>query len=222
MRPLTYVALVVVCLEVIVALAALLGYRWLGGWEGAFLLGLIALILIALPWVGDLVVSFDSITGIASAHLAWWGRAVYELRPERRLRVHILGLRVRTSKPGRRASRRRERKPPPRGPRRLPHRLDQFIATVLVAGQTAHALASQARGISLTLQSPIGLGVLDRFLARTIGSRRLGKLQLRCLDQGERRVTFSYRIGLLRAALIAARFLAEGRPRRALRSERGG
>ncbi len=90
MRVFVSVALVVLLLEATLILAFLAGYYWIGGWVPGALLCAIVLLLIVMPWIGDLEVLFDSAKEALDVRLAWWGSARVRLRPTVEVRGRFL------------------------------------------------------------------------------------------------------------------------------------
>jgi len=214
--------MLLVC-EAIIGFAFLGGYHWLGGGLGGLVVAGIAVVLLAAPWIGDIAVELDSAAGTSVIRLAWWGRIVQEMKPSPRLRIYVLGICVRrvVKKPGKPKPRRvaRSKKLVRRGLWRWLCRSFETLAPMLLSsGHLLHALFWEARRIELTVQSPTQFRLADEMIAKIVGSPKLGKLQLRCLYPGEKRVVFRYRIGLSRAALAALVAIAQSRPRRLMRS----
>lgn len=223
MRVFITAAILLLIGEVILGLAFFAGYYWWGGGLRGLIAAAIAAILMIAPWMGDMVVDFDSSAGKGTVRLAWWGKVIQELKPTPRLRICLLGICVKRAirKPGKPKPRRviKSRRTLTRSLWRwLRRNFEKLVPMLLAVGQLAHVLFREAREIELTVQSPTQFSFADNMIAKLIGSPKLGRLQLRCLYPGERRIVLHYRIGLPRAAMAALLALAQGRPRQAFRS----
>lgn len=96
MRMAGAVALGVIILEALLVGAFLLGFYWLGEVQWGILFAGILLLLIALPWLGELVVRFDSRGPKGEAEIGWWGRAAFAMSGETtHLVVRVLGIPIR-------------------------------------------------------------------------------------------------------------------------------
>ncbi len=226
MRVFLTAALLLLIGEVIIGLAFLAGYHWWGGGlKGLLVVAAVTVIGIA-PWIGDLVIDFDSASRSGVARLAWWGKVALQLGTPTTVRISLLGICVRRMA-------RKPEKPRPkrivRSRRMLERRMWRWLQSsfrdivppLLAAGHLAHVFFWDAREIELTLQSPTQFSLADQMIAKIIGSPRLGTLQLHCLYPGTRRIVFHYRIGLFRIAAATAVALAQARPlRSAKRAQR--
>jgi len=221
MRVLATVALIVVLLEAVLALAFFVGYWWLGGWQpGLMLLGA-ALLLIVLPWVGNLEVDYDSDGHRTAVRLGWWGQVNLAMKPEREIRVRLLGIPWRKKMKAKETEEEQPEKPEPRRRHRERARslmrmsLENFedIARILPLG--LHALNEiiwEARQVKVEVQSPTGNKFADAAIAGVVGHRGLRMLDLNCKATGERRVHVRYQIALLRGVLSMLYVIIQGRP----------
>jgi hypothetical protein len=214
MRVLGAVALIVLLLQAVLVLAFLAGLYWFGGWLSAVLLCAIVLLLLVLPWMGELAVHFDSAAGNVVAEMSWWGDFTYTWKPKGELCVRVLGI------PWRKQMEKREPKRKPRKPRRRARdsvrwgrensgRLVQVIAAGLQAG---HEMLAGAEELSVEVVAPTQIGYADQAIAGAVGSRRLHQFGLSCTADGERQVEIHYRIGLLRATLTGLYMALQSTP----------
>jgi len=96
MRMTAAVAVGVLILEALLAGAFLLGFYWLGGWRWGLLFSGALLLLLVLPWLGELKVVFDSAGPRGAAKIGWWGRVSFAQRQSATdLVVRILGIPIR-------------------------------------------------------------------------------------------------------------------------------
>ena len=223
MRVFLTAAILLLIDEAIIGLAFLAGYHWWGGVLRGLLTAAAVIIVGIAPWIGDLVIDFDSASRSGVVRLAWWGRVSLQMGGPRTVRISFLGIPIR----------RIAQKPEEPRPRRviksqrilrrrmwrwLQRNLERIVPPLLAAGHLAHAFFWDAREIDLTLQSPTQFTLADQMIAKLIGSPKLGTLQLHCLYPGKRRIAFHYRIGLLRIFVAAVVALAQARPLKAMRS----
>ncbi len=238
MRMAAAVALLVLVLELLLALAFVVGCHWVGGWHGGLLVTGAVLLLIVLPWLGDLRIWFDSAGPAATVKLAWWGRLTFRTSPratELRVRVLFIPWTRRTAKddspdaaPGAQAApeEQAEGEPAAHNRRRtgLVRRLNadtvEAIARLALSGlQAANDLIWSAAEIKVRVDDVVEHETADRTLARVFGLRGVGPIDIMmATDEGKRRVRLRYRIGLLRAALAALQVFVEGRPMAVARS----
>lgn len=118
MRMTAAVAVGVLILEALLAGAFLLGFYWLGGWRWGLLFSGVFLLLLLLPWLGELKLVFDSTGPRGAARIGWWGRVSFAQRESATdLVVRILGIPMRRSLERKQAREkkadREEREPPP-------------------------------------------------------------------------------------------------------------
>lgn len=89
-------ALMLLVLEILLLLAFVAGSVWVGGWQGGVVLAAVILLLIALPWLGDLTVWLDSARPFARVRIGWWGAATFRgAKDPPELEVRILGIPIR-------------------------------------------------------------------------------------------------------------------------------
>jgi len=209
--------------EAIIGLAFLAGYHWWGGALRGLLVATIVAIIGIAPWIGELVIDFDSASRTGAARLAWWGKVILQMSPPSSIRICLLGICIRRmakkpEKPRPRRIVKSQRMLKRRMWRWLQRSLKDIVPPLLAGSHLAHVFFWDAREIELTLQSPTQFSLADQMIAKIIGSPKLGTMQLHCLYPGKRRIVFHYRIGLFRIAAATAVALAQARPLRALRS----
>lgn len=104
-----------VILQLLLAAAFALGLFWLDGWQWGLLLAGVLLLLIALPWLGELKVVFDSEGPKGAVRVGWWGRASFRVTErETRVLARILGIPIRrTTGPGTEEAKCEEEPAPP-------------------------------------------------------------------------------------------------------------
>jgi hypothetical protein len=96
MRMARAVTLLVLIIEALVGGAFALGFYWLGGWQWGLLFSGVMLLLILLPWLGDLKIVFDSVGPKGAVKVGWWGRASFVDRKDAtHLVVRVLGIPIR-------------------------------------------------------------------------------------------------------------------------------
>jgi len=207
--------LCLVILQVILALVFWAGYTWIGGVVPGALLAAATLILIALPWVGELVVVYDSQAQEMNVKAAWWGSARLRFVDQPELRLRVCGL------PYRRDLARAA--PPVQGP--TPDRVEwarqnlpDLLRFALAALQAAYEITWATQQMTVTLNAPTQIDVLDQILAGVIGRRTLGPFTVQALPEGARRVRVRYRLPLRTVAAAALFVLLQGRARKLLRS----
>ena len=246
MRVFLTAAILLLIGEAIIGLAFLAGYHWWGGALRGLLVAAVAAIIMIAPWIGDLVIDFDSASGKGVIRLSWWGKVMLQVSAPPSARICLLGICIK------RVTRRPEKPPRPKRAvksqrmlrrrmwRWLRRSLRDLVPPVLAGSHLAHVFLWEAREIELTTQSPTQFSLADQMIAKIIGSPRLGgsaprrlqpgregkaaakpqpgTLQLRFLYPRKRRIVFHYRIGLFRISAAAAVALAQARPLRALRA----
>ena len=92
MRVVTAVVIWALVVEVLLGLAFLAGYCWIGGWQMGLLIAGATLLGMALPWVGELRARYDSADGSVRATVGWWGRVALTQKPESLLEVRVCGI----------------------------------------------------------------------------------------------------------------------------------
>ncbi len=220
MRVIVVVALMVILLEVLLAAAFWAGKVWVGGWLGGTILLVAAVLLLVLPWIGDLQADYDTQTGQARLRLSWWGRVTFQPAPTKEMRIQILFI------PWRKKLDPRQPKPV----RPSDTERQQTLARRLVSGamgnfedtgraliavvQAVHELVWESGDFGVSVQSPTETQPADQAIAGLVGTRALGPIELSCTADGQRRVQAHYRIGLLRAALTLLYMVLQGRLRR--------
>lgn len=236
-------ALLVLAVEVLVGLGFLAGWYWVGGLRGGLIVGGVVLLLIVLPWLGELAVRFDSAGPAAAVRISWWGRFSFRETPSAsEFCVRVLGIPFRRSKPKQppeaapesgaaaepaRAEAEAEAEAPeaPEPPaQRKAASLVRRVNADTIEGVTRMGLAGLAaandllwgaREIVVRLDDLTEREVADRALHRVFGARSVGPLDLIVMTgDGTRRVRLRYRIGLLRVAMNALQVFAEGQPLR--------
>ena len=222
MRVLGWVALVLLILEALVGFACYAGYAWLGGgWAGtALVLGV--LLLIVIPWLGDLVVEYDSGSGL-KVRLAWWAALQIKFKP-REARFRILFITWRKAEAAKPRSHKRRR------PQAAKKKASPWpavgknlggIGRVVLAGlQALGTLLAEAKELRIIAKSLTQNDMADAVLAGVVSEREAGPVRLELLSGGQRRVEVHYRIGLLRACLTALYAALQSRPVRTLRAVR--
>lgn len=96
MRMAGAVTLGVLIIEALLAGAYALGFYWLGAWSWGLLFAGALLLLIALPWAGELKVVFDSAGPRGAMKVGWWGRASFVKGESATLVVvRVLGIPIR-------------------------------------------------------------------------------------------------------------------------------
>ena len=96
MRMAGAVAAGTIIIQVLLAAAFVLGFFWLGGWQWGLLFAGIMLLLIVLPWLGDLKVVIDSDGPRGTVRIGWWGRVAFRVAAtETRLLIRVLGIPIR-------------------------------------------------------------------------------------------------------------------------------
>ena len=221
MRVLVTVALVLILLEVVLALAFWGGWAWLGGWSGGVILLVGVLLLLALPWLGDLQIDYDTRSNEAKVVLSWWGGFTLQTKAIREIRGRFFFipwrktfeekktiLRAKEEEKGGERAREQGRKFVHWGTENFYPVVQALLAVV----QGTHELLWESRELSLHVQAPTQIEPADRTIAGLVGARTLGPLDLNCAAKGERRVRVHYQIGLLRAALTVLYTYLQGRP----------
>lgn len=227
-------ALLVFAVELLVGLAFLAGWYWVGGVRGGLIVGGVVLLLIVLPWLGEVAVRFDSAGPAATVRISWWGRFSFRETPEAsEFCVRVLGIPFRRSKPKRSREPVMPAEPPaaeteaevlePPTRRKAASFLRKVnvdtiegVTRIGLAGlAAANDLLWGAREIVIRLDDMTEREVADRALHRVFGARSVGPLDLIVMTgDGRCRVRLRYRIGLLRVAMNALQVAVEGQPLR--------
>jgi hypothetical protein len=207
--------------EVLLGLAFWAGCAWLGGPAAGAVLAAVVLVVALLPWVGEVRAEFDSQTRELLARVSWWASARVSFTAEPELRLRVLGIPYRRKlrkRPPAAAAAAPARKPAPRpkARRRLdPRDLLRFaLAGVLAAGE----LLVETRQVSVTVNAPAEIDVVDQIIAGVVGRRTLGPVDFQVLPEGTRRVRLRYRIGLAKCLGAGLFVLIQGRAWRVGRS----
>lgn len=96
MRMAGAVALGVLIIEALLAGVFALGFYWLDGWQWGLSFCGVLLLLIVLPWLGELKVVFDSVGPRGAVKVGWWGRVSFAQGKETGLLVvRVLGIPIR-------------------------------------------------------------------------------------------------------------------------------
>ena len=115
MRMAGVVTVGVLILEILIAGAFLLGFFWLDGWQWGLIFSGVMLLLIVLPWAGELKMVFDSDGPRGAARLGWWGRASFAVgESATQVVVRVLGVPIRRRIPKKPA---KKAEPEPEAPR---------------------------------------------------------------------------------------------------------
>lgn len=236
-------ALLVLAVELLIGLAFLAGWFWIGGLPGGLIFGGGVLLLLVLPWLGELAVRFDSAGPAAAVRISWWGRFSFRQTPDAsEFCVRIFGIPVRrsSSKPSPEATGEPQaaepsapeakaevseagKAPAPSASTRAARFMRKLNADT-IEGTTRMTLAGLAaandllwgaREIVIRLDDMTEHQIADRTLRRIFGGRSVGPLDLIVMTgEGKRRVRLRYRIGLFRVAMNALQVVVEGRPLR--------
>jgi len=86
----------VLIIEALLAGAFVLGFYWLDGWQWGMLFSAVLLLLIVLPWLGELKLVFDSEGPKGAVKIGWWGRVSFaQGKKAGRLVIRVLGIPIR-------------------------------------------------------------------------------------------------------------------------------
>ena len=215
MRLVVGTALIVLAAEVILAAAFIIGYFAVGGWLPGLLLMLGVLVLMVIPWIGDLAVDFNLADKRTNVKLAWWGRATVEQKHEPKLSVRVLGI------PYSKEMRRKMVSKEPEKPKlftvaRVVGWVEGHMRTVgwflLMGGTSAHMMFWEAKEFKVKLWSATENRILDHILARIIKARKIGNMSLYYMIGNKRQAEVHYQIGLFRAAVAGLYTLLQGQP----------
>ncbi len=241
MRMAGAIALLLLGIEALVGLGFLAGWYWVGGLPGGLALGGGVLLLLVLPWLGELVVRFDSVGPAAGVRISWWGRLSFrETAETSEFCVRVLGIPFRRSRPKQSSEPALKlapttEPPPPETeaeipePQEVPARrktanfmlkvnaaaLEDITRMGLIGLSAANDLLWGAREITVRLDDVTEHGGVDSALQHIFGARTVGPLNLLVMTgDGTRRVRLRYRIGLFRVAMNGLQVFVEGRPLR--------
>ncbi|MBI1823282.1 MAG: hypothetical protein HY200_04115 [Nitrospirae bacterium] len=206
--------MLVILLEGVLLLAFWGGAVWIGGWKGGMILLSAVLMILILPWIGHLEVEFDLIKGSANIKLGWFARIIVGDGPDRESRFRFLFFRWRRHT----ESRKRSKIGKVKNKSVLNLNPESLSRGVLALLQGMNELIWEADEISLKIQAPTQIDLVDQVLARVFGKRLYGPLFLSVSDEGEREILIRFRIGLLKGFLIGLYALIQGRPRQMWRS----
>ncbi|MGI5818494.1 MAG: hypothetical protein ACOX9R_10420 [Armatimonadota bacterium] len=132
MRMAGAVTLGVVIVEALLAGAFVLGFFWLEGLQWGLLFSGLLLLLIVIPWLGELKVVFDSAGPRGAVRVGWWGRVSFtDSASATHLVIRIIGIPIR----------RRIEKKKPEGPERAEER--DVVETPAAAEPTAEERAPE-------------------------------------------------------------------------------
>jgi len=240
MRMAGAVTIGIVIIEALLAGAFLLGFFWLGGWQWGLLFVGLMLLLIALPWMGELKMVFDSVGPRGAARVGWWARVSFAVgESATQVVIRVLGIPIRRRIPKKPAEKTEpepeaEATPDEAEPvaeeapaaepvekaakatklwRRIDSETIEGVCRALgsALGATCE-LVWGADEIRVSVQDPAGQAMADSALEQVIGCRQVGPLHVTVTSgPGERRVRAVYRIGLLRAMLAGAQMAIDGR-----------
>jgi len=211
-RVFTAVTLWVLAVELLLGLGFVLGYYWLGGWQMGLLVAGVVLLLLVLPWLGELQGEYDSRSGQLCARVGWWGRVRYHRGPPALIELRLCGIpwRRRLDRAGdaKRAAAPAAPQAEPAPRRRTwqlpPERAGDLGRALWAALGAGHDLLWDARRVYVQIDAPTQHQTPDQILARVFGHRGLDPLELKLTaDEQRRRVQVRYRVGLFRAAVTA-------------------
>lgn len=214
MRIFKFIGMMVILLEGVLLLAFWGGAVWIGGWTGGMMLLSAVLMILILPWIGQLEVEFDLIKGSANIRLGWFARIIVGDGPDRESRFRFLFFKWRSHPESRKRSRIGKAKSQ-FALNLSPESLSRGIFALL---QGINEMIWEADEISLKLQAPTQIDLVDLALAGVFGRRLYGPLYLRFSGEGEREIIIRFRIGLLKGFLIGLSALIQARPQQMWRS----
>jgi hypothetical protein len=238
MRVVTAVVIWALVVEVLIGLAFLAGYCWIGGYQMGLLIAGATLLVMALPWVGELAARYDSADGSMRATVGWWGRVAITQKPESLLEVRVCGIPWRKklgakksddgasppaplrSGEGRPAKATADDTSPdsptrarPRVRMQVTHEnVDDVTRAVTAALAAGNDLLWDATEVYFRIDAPAEHAAYDDVIARIVAHRGVGPVDVKVTrGEGKRRIRGRYRIGLFRAAAIAMCMAAQGR-----------
>jgi hypothetical protein len=86
----------IIIIEALLAGAFALGFYWLGGWHWGVVFAAVLLLLMALPWVGELKLVFDSVGPKGGVKVGWWGKASFAVgKDATRVILRVMGIPIR-------------------------------------------------------------------------------------------------------------------------------
>lgn len=96
MRMAAATAALVLAVEALIALGFVAGWHWIGGLRGGLAGGGVVLLLLVLPWAGELQMRFDSAGPAVAVRMSWWGRLSFRDTPTATLTCfRLLGIPIR-------------------------------------------------------------------------------------------------------------------------------
>ena len=217
MRVVTAVVIWALVVEVLIGLAFLAGYHWIGGYQMGLLIAGAALLVMALPWVGELAARYDSADGSIRATVGWWGRVAITQKPESLLEVRVCGIPWRKKLGSKKAGDGAADERPTPSRRRLRMQIshenvDDITRAVSAALAAGNDLLWDATEVYFRIDAPAERAAYDDVIARIVAHRGVGPVDVKVTrGEGKRRIRGRYRIGLFRAAAIAMCMAAQGR-----------
>lgn len=211
-------AVVVMLVEALLGLAFWAGYVWLGGLVPGLLLAAAVLILLILPWVGEVRLAYDSQAQEVRVKVSWWASALVRLSGERELRVRLLGL------PLRRQQLAKPQAPTPAPPAEVDlvgwarRNLCDLMRLALAALQGTNEIARGTKQLTVIANAPTRYDVLDQVIAGAVGTRSAGPVTLQVRPEGPHRVQIRYCVGLCTLLSAGLFVLIQGRARKLSRS----
>jgi len=221
MRVFGAVLIWVLVVELLLGLGFAAGYYWIGGWQMGLLVAAAVLLLMVLPWVGELQVVYDSDGDTVEAGIGWWGLVRYRRKPEQSIEVRACGIPWRKKLEEKKAEEEAEPEEPeeakkPEKPKKRwhvgPENIGDLARAALSGLGAGNDLIWEAREVHLRVDSPTGHKTPDEIIGKTVGHRGAGPLDLHLTaGEGTRRIRARYRIGLFRALVIAVCAACQGR-----------
>jgi len=224
MRVFTGVFIWVLLSEMLVGLGFLAGYYWIGGWQMGLLVTGAALLIMLLPWLGELRAQYDSASERVEVRMGWWGRVRYQRKPRAMLEVRACGIPWRRELDKPQASAEPSEPVPPaqpaakksRPPRRrwqvTPEKLGDFGRALLSALVASNDLIWDAREIRVQVDSPTEHKLPDQIIEKVVGHRGVDPIDIKLTaGDGKRHIRVRYRIGLFRAMVICVCAALQGR-----------
>jgi len=216
-RVFTAVVIWVLLVELVLGLAFWAGTAWLGGWQMGMLMAGAVLLLMLLPWLGELSGSYDSKGNAAQLRIGWWGTFSFTQEPEQLIEVRVIGIPWRRKLKSKEeaeeeakaaeATEGEEKKPAAKKDKKKwrlgPENIADATRAVFAALAGSTDLMWDAREIHCRVDAPTGQATADDVIARVWDHRGVGPVDLKATPgDGTRRVRARYRIGLFRAMII--------------------